>query len=330
LVILVVFEKLYPISFSVEQKVFEVYGVKFGGVPGLNPTVVIGSLFYTGDRKLVNACEGVIDKEATIREIEFAKSVAEEYGLKLAIDLIGSSTKLFEKTLPLIADIANTPILIDSPSPKVRIAGYKLAYEIGVSDRCIANGLYINSPREEYEAIREYKIAASVVMGFDPSRASTTLTPSSRLELVTNKLIPKARHYGIDRILLDAVVLDPSSISLCGITIRLFKDKLGLPSGAAPANALGQVSKRSFRVEDATGIHSSSAVYLRLMGADFIFYGPLKRIKYIASALSTVDSLLGYLLRLEGKRLDRQHPISKLLKRLHHVFTKTQLTLSGG
>jgi len=318
-------EKLYPLSFNVKQVVFEVCGVRFGGLPGFNPVVAVGSLFYIGDKKLISADEGIIDKEATIKEIEAAKKIAEEYGIALAIDLIGNNVKVFENTLAFIVDTAEVPVFIDAPSPEIRIVGYKLAYEIGVNDKCIANGLFINSPEEEYKAIRDYNIEASVIMGFDPAKAVSSLTPNARLKLLEEKLLPKARSYGIDKLLLDAVVLDPSSISLCGSAIRLFKDKLGLPSGAAPANALGVVSKKDFGVEGVVGILGGSAVFMRLMGADFILYGPLKRIKYVAPALSMVDSLLGYLLRLEGTRLGKDHPLSRVLKRLHRLFSKTSV-----
>jgi tetrahydromethanopterin S-methyltransferase subunit H len=39
-------------KFKAEQKIFDIGGVKFGGQPGEVPTVLIGSMFYFGQKNI--------------------------------------------------------------------------------------------------------------------------------------------------------------------------------------------------------------------------------------------------------------------------------------
>ena len=48
-------------KFRVEQKRFEIGTVKIGGLPGEHPTVLIGSIFYRGQKILKNEITGDFD-----------------------------------------------------------------------------------------------------------------------------------------------------------------------------------------------------------------------------------------------------------------------------
>ena len=49
-------------KFVNEQKIFEIGGVKIGGDPGKLPTVMIGSIFYHGDKLVKDEKEGIFEK----------------------------------------------------------------------------------------------------------------------------------------------------------------------------------------------------------------------------------------------------------------------------
>ena len=51
-------------KFESKQLTFEIAGVKVGGEIGENPTVMIGSIFYSGDKIVKNGAEGIFDEEA--------------------------------------------------------------------------------------------------------------------------------------------------------------------------------------------------------------------------------------------------------------------------
>ena len=309
---------LYTESWTNDQKIIEIGGVKIGGYPGVNPALLVASLFYQGDKYLLGE-DGIIDKNGVSKAIEYAQEVALKYSLYLGLDVIFPTERSVENILPFISEY-ELPLFLDSPDPMARVKAYKMANELGITSKCIANGLYINSSIEEIKEIRNSHIENVLLLVFDPMNPSKSMMPLDRYNLLVNKLLPMARKTSAKNILIDAIVLDPASIVFSAETIYLVKKNLGYPAGCAPANALGPVSKKNVELEEMFGVHGGLAVFLRIYGADFIMYGPIKRIKYIAPAVAIVDSLLGYSARYNGYRIDRKHPLKKLLKKLQKLF----------
>ena len=315
-------KKLRP-RFAADQKTVKIGDITVGGIPGDNPVLLVGSLFYHGDRLLIDERKGVVDKEKARKQLVEAKMLAEEYGVYFAVDLILPSTESVGNIMSFAAEFEDLVLFLDSPDPNARIRAYSLAREYGIISRVVANGIYTNTAESELEALRDASISTAVLLAFDPANPHQSMMPSDRLRVLEEKLLPLAKKASIENILVDAVVLDPASIGISASTIKLIKDKYGFPSGCAPANALGPVSKTRFKIEEVAGIHGGTAVFLRLMGADFIMYGPVKRIKYVAPAVAFADGLLGYLARYEGVRISRKHPLRKILKNVQKMFTSS-------
>ncbi len=313
----------YGILFESEQKVFEVAGIKIGGQPGENPIMLIGSVFYRGDKALLNSETGEIDRERARSGIEEAKALIEELGLSFGLDVVIPSLSSIEKIMPFVAEL-EVPILIDAIEPEARVRAYRMARELGIERKCIANGIYVDTSDSELEELRNNHIEAAILLAFDPANPSTSMKPRERLRIVKEVLLPKAEKAGIRAPLIDLVVLDPASIALSGAAIALVKEELGLPAGCAPANALGGVSAKQLGAEEAIAIHSSIAVLLRAMGSDFLFYGPVKRARYVAHALAIAEALLGYLARYRGISIPRNHPMRKYLRKIQQLFTATR------
>jgi tetrahydromethanopterin S-methyltransferase subunit H len=315
-------EHLGPL-FAKSQAVFEIGGLRVGGQPGENPALLIGSVFYLGDKALIDPARGVVDKERVRREVEEARSLVEGCGLNFALDVIIPSAEAVSNILTFIGELG-VVIFIDAPSPEIRAKAYAVARELGLERVSVANGIYTNSTPEELEALRESGIEAAVLMGFDPSNPASSIRPEDRVKLVRERLLSMAEKAGVTKILLDMVVLDPASIALSAVAVALAKEEFGLPAGCAPANALGGVTAKRLGVEEATAIHASTAAFLRAYGADFIFYGPVGRAKYVAPAVAMVDSYLGYLARLRGARVLDKHPLRAYLRRIQQIFTTTR------
>ena len=312
---------LYTESWTSDQKIIEIGGVKIGGYPGVNPALLVASLFYQGDKYLLGE-DGIIDKNGVSKAIEYAQEVALKYGLYLGLDVIFPTERSVENILPFISEY-ELPLFLDSPDPMARIKAYKMANELDITSKCIANGLYINSSIEEIKEIRNSRIENVLLLVFDPMNPSKSMMPLDRYNLLVNKLIPMVEKTSARNILVDAIVLDPASIVFSAETIYLVKKSLGYPAGCAPANALGLVSKKYVELEEMFGVHGGLAVFLRIYGADFIMYGPIKRIKYIAPAIAMADSLLGYSARYHGYRISRDHPLRKFLKKIQKLFVST-------
>ena len=300
---------------------FDIAGVKLGGELGENPTLLVGSVFYHGDKLLANEEEGVFSREKARRVIEDAASLADRYGLRFGLDVIFPSPRSVDRIMPFVSEL-DLPLFLDSPSRDARIKAYSMAKELGLANRCVANGIGVTTDEEELRAIRESGIRAAVLLAFDPRNPAASMRPEARLEIVRGALLPKAEKAGVDKPLLDAIVLDPASIAISAEAVRLFRTELGLPSGCAPANALGPVSKKAFSPEEVISIHSAVAVMLRVFGTDFILYGPVKRIKHLAPAVAMVDGLLGYLAKQRGARVGRGHPMRTLLRRVQQLFAQ--------
>ncbi len=310
---------IYKELFTTSQKVFTIADAKIGGLPGENPVLLVGSIFYLGD-KLLTGDNRVFDKEKASELINEAISIAENYNLGFGLDVILPQEDYVEKILEFVSNY-NIPLFLDSPDPKTRIKAYVLAGELGVIDKVVANGIDIYTSSEELEAIKNSGIKTAVLFAFDPSNPFSSLKPKDRLGIV-EKLLHLIRKAGVENMIVDAIVLDPGSIALSAETIFLVKKELGLPAGCAPANALGPVNKKNFDVNEVIGIQSGIAAMLRVYGADVIMYGPVKRIKHVAPALATVDGMLGYLARQEGVRINRKHPIKSLLKKIQQLFAQ--------
>jgi tetrahydromethanopterin S-methyltransferase subunit H len=302
-----------------EQFKYNIGGHVIGGLPGENPLWLIASIFYLGDKLLLSE-RGDFDKAEASRRIEEAIGIADKYGLVFGLDVVFPSMESVEKILPFVSEY-NIPLFLDSPDPLVRAKSYLVARELGITDRSIANGIFIDSPEEEVNALRDSGIKTSVIMALDPRKPLETLYPENRVKLL-DKLLGIAKRAGVENILVDAIVIDPASIAFSAETIFLVKKKYGYPSGCAPANALGPLGKKSIGVENMYGVHGGAAAYLRIYGADYVMYGPISRIKYIAPIIAFIDSLLGYSLRKKGVKISRNHPLRKYFKEIHSKSIK--------
>jgi tetrahydromethanopterin S-methyltransferase subunit H len=304
-------------TIKLESAKYRIGDYCIGGVLGECPTWLVGSIFYLGDKLLSSSG---IDKTVARQKIEEALSQCDKYGLVLALDVIFPSENLIEEILSFIGEFS-IPVFLDSPDPGIRARTYLKASELGLTKYSIANGLFVDSPPEEVEALRESGIESAVLMAFDPKDPYTSIEPAARMTIV-RKLLEGVKGLGVRNIMVDTVVLDPSSIYLSGEAVYMVKTELKLPVGSAPANALGNVTKEKVGVEAMVGVHGGSAAFLRMMGADYIMYGPISRVKYVAPVVSTIDSLLGYGLRRTGVRIEGKHPYKTLLRELQQFFTK--------
>lgn len=103
--------------FKAKQVVVKVGKLKIGGLPGSNPTLLIGSIFYHNNKLLLDESSGRIDKDASKKVIEDAMTLAEEYGLSFALDVVFPSIESIETILPFVAEFDELVLFLDSPDP---------------------------------------------------------------------------------------------------------------------------------------------------------------------------------------------------------------------
>lgn len=289
--------------------------LRLGGKLGENPPLMIGSIFYRGDRRVKNHEMGLFDDKSEEKLIESDLEVASDLNFPYALDVIITSKTAAEPFLRF-ASRFEVPLLVDGIDPEVRAHAYRVAGSLGISDLAIANAIYPDSTEEELTAIREAGIKAAVLVAFNPKNALESLKPERKLEILEKELLPKAEKADIETRLVDVVVLDPASLPSVAESMSFLRSR-GYIVGSAPANALAFLSRRRYG-HDAYTMLTAFFSYLRMRGADFMIFGPAGRFRGVARGMAILESLLALEAGVPRRKL-KAHPFIAL-KELQKTF----------
>jgi len=223
-----------------EQKVYDVSGVKIGGQPGVNPTVLIGSVFYQGHKVLTDEKTGEFDRKKAEALINNAEEVSEKYGNPLMLDVVGPSGIILEKHIDFVSEISTVPFLIDGATQEARIAAVGHVTEVGLHERAIFNSINQNTKPSETDALKGSKVKSAIVFTFNLRNP----TIEGRLSLIRGEtgrsLLSIAEESGIEKILVDTCLLDPPDLGPATKAVLLAKSELGYPAGCGSGNAIDQ------------------------------------------------------------------------------------------
>ena len=296
-------------KFKNKQKTLKISNIKIGGVPGQTPTVLIGSIFYHGDKKVIDEFEGKFDKTKAEEEINRQQEFSDITGNPCVLDVVGSSGKALIKYIDFISEISEQPFLVDGILPNVRIEGLKHIKEVGLSDRVIYNTIAPTYKQNEVDAIKESNVKNVIILAQNMRDFGT----KGRVT-VSQELISKLTGEGIENILIDCCVMDIPSLGFACKALYELKDEFGFPAGCGAHNAIGtwrglktKMGKQAKKPSMAT-----AAILPIALGADFILYGPVKEADYIFPAVSLVDAAFGQLRLEEGERPGPEHPLYKI------------------
>lgn len=298
------------LKFNAEQKVYDIAGVKIGGQPGEWPTVLIGSIFFSGHRIVSDPLKGVFDKDKARALLEREAEAAARTSNPHFIDVIGDTEQALIKYIEFVADYSEAPILVDSSSQKVRLEAIRHFAGSEVIPRLIYNSIAEDYTVEELACLRECKVRSAVIMAF----STIAPKPKSRIKLFKNILLPAAEKAAVKNILVDLGVLDIPSVGWTALAIRDIKDTLGYPAGCAPSNALYTWEK--LRAQGQPTFEATAASIFTLtqtIGANFVFYGPIRNAPWVFTAAATVDAVMAYAGRLTEVRLATdKHPLLRI------------------
>jgi tetrahydromethanopterin S-methyltransferase subunit H len=300
------------LKFSSEQKVYQIGNVEIGGQQGERPTVLIGSIFFSGHSIVHNIEKGLFDKEKAeallIREEEL--SIA--YGNPRIIDVIGDTTEALIRYIEFVATHTSSPILIDSPLQKVRMEAVKYFTRTEIMPRLIYNAIAEDYTDEELACLKEYGVRSAVILAF----STKALKPKAKVKLLEDGLLPAAESAGIENIIIDTGVLDLPGVSWAAAAISEIKEHMGYPAGCAPANAIYTWEKMKAKGTPAFQSAASSVLsFTKAYGADFVFYGSMQNAPWVYPSMATVDALAAYGGRLNGLRTTTlEHPLYKIFK----------------
>jgi tetrahydromethanopterin S-methyltransferase subunit H len=300
------------LQFEKEQKVYDISGVKIGGQLGENPTVMIGSIFYKGDKTVKDEKTGAFYQERAEELIAKVEEISDRTGLPAVLDVVCAEPQVAEKYLEFAADATSMPVSIDAVSEEAGLKGIECAKELGIVERTIFNSLNPETKQQIYEKIKNVGLESAIALTYS-TRA--IISSKERVRLL-DILIPRAEAAGIRNVLVDTVVMDIATLGLACKAIYEVKSKFGYPAGCGAHNAV-QSWRALKKKKDKTLTAVCSSIVNGLpiaIGADFVLYGPINTAEYTFPAISIIDASYGQVLMEEGKRPSSNHPRFKIAR----------------
>jgi len=292
--------------FNSKQMTFDIGGVKVGGEVGENPTVMIGSIFYMGDKIVSDEKAGVFDKEKARELISKVEEMSERTGLSAMLDVVCTYAETARGYLEFVTDATYMPILIDAVSEEAAATGLESAKELGIIDRTVLNSVNPETREKVYQKIKETGLQAVLLLTYS---TKAIISSKERINLL-EAMIPKVKAAGVEKMLVDTVVIDIATLGLACKAIREVKERFGLPAGCGAHNAISSW-KTLKEKKDKTLTLTCSSVANGLpiaLGADFVLYGPISDAAYVFPAIGLIEAAFGQALMEEGKRLNTTHP----------------------
>lgn len=298
------------IKFTSEQKTYHISGVEIGGQPGERPTVLIGSIFFSGHKIVKDNLKGIFDHDKARALLDADAEASARTGNPRFIDVIGDTGPALINYLEFVAQHTDAPMLVDSFSQKARLEAVRHFAGTEVAKRLVYNSIAEDYTDEELNVLHECGIKSSIIMAF----STTAPKPKQRIKLLVNKLLPAAQSAGIENILVDPGVLDIASIGWTALAIREIKETMGYPCGCAPSNALYTWEKvRELGQSAFEAAASSTFALTQTQGANFVHYGPIRNAPWVYQAVATVDAMIAYSGRLTGVQMATEdHPLYKI------------------
>lgn len=298
------------LKFTTEQKVYNIAGIEIGGQPWERATVLIGSLFYAGDRVVQDPLKGIFDEDKAKQLLREEEKISKLTGNPRFIDVIGETSEALINYIEFVASQTSNPIIVDSPSPQVRMEAIKYFKDSNLIPRLIYSSIGINHSKEELNCIKKCGVKNTILLAF----SMKAMKPERKIELLENILIPAINSTGAETVLIDTGVMDVASVSWVSIAIRDIKERFGYPTGCAPANALYSWEKMKKLGKFAFRTAASSVLSITpLLGADYCFYGPIKNANWVYPAIAAIDGLIAYAGRMKGlSPTTNNHPLYKI------------------
>jgi tetrahydromethanopterin S-methyltransferase subunit H len=297
-------------SFTKEQKVFKISGIKIGGQPGKHPTILFGGLFFKGDLDFVSAEKDIQDilniSKKTANPIIPDFFIKKEEHIENIINFI--DTKL-PKNIPFSVDVIE-------PSAKVKVLEY--LHDKDLLSRTIYNSIHIGITIKEFNALKNNTPEMAIILAFNPKDKS----PDGKIEVLENGanltedgLLNIANNLGIKKILVDTAALAPGDNSGSAIAaIPVIKEEYGLPTGCAIHNVVEKSKWLDNFNYAKTTVDASSNVNIPLFGGDYVIFGPMKNAEYVIPVIAWQDILISeYVENYFGISPDHFHPRRKLL-----------------
>lgn len=278
--------------FKKPQQTFDFGGIRIGGSPGENPTVLVGGLFFKGQPIVENTKEGLFDKQTALQWITLGNSLTQKTGHPLILQAYARTPTAMEMHVSWLAENIDGPFMFESANMQARLRGIELCDELGLADRLIYNSINLSTTEDEMEKLKSSSIKMAVVLGWSPRATSLP----ERMKII-QEMIAKTSELGVDRILVDPATMPVGAgFGLDYRTLLAIKSELGLPTSISPHNAPSAWSflKQPGFDDESTYMSSlvASVIAAQLFAADCVMYGSMIRTKEVFTAVSLMANAM--------------------------------------
>jgi len=298
-------------SFTKEQNILEISGIKIGGQPGNHPTVLFGGLFFKGSPDYKKA------KELLKNMINLSTKT----GNPAIPDFFIKKEEYIEGIIDFILNVLpkDQPFAIDVIEPSLKITMLEALSEKKLLNRTIYNSIHVGITDDEEESLIKYTPEMAILVAFNPKDKS----PDGKIEVLENGanlidsgLFDVAKKVGINKILVDTAALAPGDNSGAAIAaIPVIKEEYGLPTGCAIHNNV----EKSKWLDDFTQIRktveAASNNNIPLFGGDFAIFGPVENANMVFPMVAWQDILISeYTENYFGITPNEDHPRRKFFR----------------
>lgn len=295
-------------KYEVQQKRFKIGKIEIGGIPGKDPTVLVGSIFFRGDKAVEDSYKSVINRNMAENAIKQQEIYSDKTGNPCAIDVVISAESNVIKYLDFVREITDIPIFIDGITSEVKIMALNYVKEVGIKN-IVYNSISLHSTIKEFDAIKDSGIESALLLAMN----MMNFTSEGRVNTI-KELQEKSQKYGITKPLADTCILDVPSLGLGCKALYNIKQKLGIPVGNGAHNAVSTWRGLKLKMGKQAKIPclASANVLNVALGADFMLYGPIYHSEYIFPSVAMIDAAYGQIILENGETLSSTHPRYKI------------------
>lgn len=283
-------------TFSTEQKVFDIGGIKVGGQPGDNPPLLIASMFHNKDRTLTDR-KGNFDRSRARELIKKQEELSASTGIPSMVAMVANSAEEAKIYIDFYLETTSMPFGIDMWVAEKRAKATEYVAELGLQDKFLYNSItpWDKDIKGQVSRLKDLGIKHVIVQAFD----DTDQSPAGRLKSLERILAEGAG--GFETVIVDTSVMNLPSTSFSLIANRIIKEKLGLPSGGAYSNGthMWKEAKELWGLEGWRAMDAVAQGMSSVLWSDFNFYGPIVTAPRIFPAVATAHTLLSTLVHYE-------------------------------
>lgn len=294
--------------FPEKQALYNIGGVRVGGQLR-NPCTLVGTIFYS--RQGITRKGGFNRKKAG-RLIRTQEDLSAKTGLGCMLDVYADSVEKIREYIDFVSEVTDLPFMVDSTDAVVRLAGVEYAEEIGLVDKVAYNSINMSVTCDEVEYLKNSGVNTALLMAFNPVDNSL----KGRVDLlksgggvINRGLIDVADECGIKKKLIDTGITPLGSGAGSALrAVTVCKSIFRYPVGNAIHNAVYACDWMKTSRWDIRQIDYASNVILRVLGSDFILYGPIENARQVFMNLALTECFIGEALEEMGVKLDGNHP----------------------